>query len=46
MLAGLEHLSQPLAVGIAWIALITVSLTDAGGTGNSPAQNLLNVTKL
>jgi hypothetical protein len=46
MLGGLEHLSEPLATGIAWIALITVTLTDAGSKGNSPAQNLLNVTGL
>lgn len=43
LLDGLEHVSQPLAVGIAWIALITVTLTRVGGKP-SPAENLLNYT--
>jgi hypothetical protein len=45
MLAGLEHLSPPLAVGIAWIALVTVSLTEQHGQP-APAENLLKVTGL
>lgn len=45
MLAGAEHVNQELAVGIAWIALITVILAPVGST-NSPVTNLLRVTGL
>lgn len=43
MLAGAEHINQELAVGVAWIALITVLLAPVGST-NSPVTNLINVT--
>jgi hypothetical protein len=45
MLAGAEHINQQIAVGIAWIALITVILAPVGST-NSPATNLLRVSGL
>ncbi len=38
VLAGLEHLSQRFAAGIAWIALITVLFTNLGKAG-APAAN-------
>lgn len=41
VLAGLEHLSPAFAVGVAWIALITVLFTNLGKAG-APA---VNVTK-
>jgi hypothetical protein len=43
ILAGVEHVSAPLATGIAWIALITISLTRVNGKA-SPAENLINFT--
>lgn len=45
MLAGAEHVNKELAVGIAWIALVTTILAPVGST-NSPAVNLLKVTGL
>jgi len=45
LLAGLEHVSQPLAVGIAWISLLTISLTRVNGKP-SPAENLIKITGL
>jgi hypothetical protein len=45
MLAGAEHISTEIAVGIAWIALITTLLAPVGST-NSPVVNLLKVTGL
>jgi hypothetical protein len=42
-LAGAEHVSAPIAVGIAYIALVTITLTRVGGKP-SPAENLLNAT--
>ena len=45
MLSGAEHISQPIAVGVAWIALITVIFAPVGST-NSPVTNLLNTTGL
>jgi hypothetical protein len=45
MLAGLSRLSEPLATGIAWIALVTVALTEQNGKP-APAENLLKVTGL
>jgi hypothetical protein len=44
-LALFEHVSEPLAVGIAWIALVTVLVTRINNKP-SPAENLLKVTKL
>jgi hypothetical protein len=42
-LALFEHVSEPLAAGIAWIALVTVLFTRVGGKP-SPAVNLLKVS--
>jgi len=38
VLAGLEHISPQFAVGVAWIALITVLFTNLGKAG-APAAN-------
>lgn len=38
-LTGLEHLSQPLAVGIGYIALFTVLFTRTGNAA-SPIENV------
>jgi len=42
-LALFEHVSRELAVGIAWIALVTVIFTRQKGKP-SPAENLLKVS--
>ena len=42
-LAGLEHAAPELAVGIAYIALITIIFTRVDGKP-SPAENLLQAT--
>lgn len=42
-LALFEHVSKELAVGIAWIALVTVLLSRQKGRP-SPAENLLRVS--
>jgi hypothetical protein len=44
-LALFEHVSKELAVGIAWIALVTVLFTRQKGKP-SPAENLLRVSGL
>jgi hypothetical protein len=46
-LALLEHVPgmAPLAAGIAWVALITLLFTSAGG-GRSPVQNIKRLTGL
>jgi hypothetical protein len=44
-LALFEHVSKELAVGIAWIALVTVLFTRQKGKP-SPAENLLKVSGL
>lgn len=44
-LALFEHVSQELAVGIAWIALVTCLIAPLSGKP-SPAQNLLNISGL
>jgi hypothetical protein len=41
-LAGLEHLSEQFAVGVAWIALVTV-LFSRLGKAPAPLENLANV---
>ncbi len=41
-LAGLEHLSRPFAVGLAWLALITVLFVPLG---NAPTP-LDNIAKI
>lgn len=43
ILAGAEHISEPLAVGVAWIALITTILIPRKG-GKSVAENLISFT--
>jgi hypothetical protein len=43
MLALLEHVNQEFAVGIAWIALVTMALVPPKH-GNSLVTNLLNST--
>lgn len=45
ILAGAERVSAPLAVGIAYIALITITFTRVNGKP-SPAENLLNTSGL
>jgi hypothetical protein len=45
MLALIEHASAPLAVGIAWIALVT-SLLVTPKTGSSAVVNLTRMTGL
>jgi hypothetical protein len=45
ILAGIEHIDAPIATGLAWIALITISLTRVQGKP-SPAENLLRVSGL
>ena len=44
-LALFEHVSKELAVGIAWIALVTVLLTEQNHKP-SPVENLLKVSGL
>jgi hypothetical protein len=45
MLAGLEHVpgAQPIAVGIAWVAFITLMFTRLNGQP-SPVDNLQKLT--
>jgi hypothetical protein len=45
LLALIEHVSRPLAVGIAWIALVT-SLLVKPKHGDSAVNNLLKITGL
>jgi hypothetical protein len=47
MLAGLEHVpgAQPIAVGIAWVAFITLLFTRLNGQA-SPVDNLNKLTGL
>lgn len=45
LLVLVEHVSRPLAVGIAWIALVT-SLLVKPRHGDSAVNNLLRITKL
>ena len=47
-LALVEHIpgAAPIAVGIAWIALITLLFTNAGGGGKSPVANIARLTGL
>jgi hypothetical protein len=42
-LAFLERVSEPLAVGIAWIALVTVLFVDIDRKAGAPAENLLRI---
>lgn len=42
LLAGLEHLSETMAVGLAWIALVTVLFTRTG-KANAPLENAVIV---
>jgi hypothetical protein len=43
VLAGFEHVSQPLAVGIAWISFVSLLLISPTG-GRSPLGNLTRLT--
>lgn len=43
LLALMEHVNQELAVGIAWIGLVTMALVPPAH-GNSLVTNLLNTT--
>jgi hypothetical protein len=45
LLVLVEHASRPLAVGIAWIALISALLVKPK-SGDSAVNNLLKMTKL
>jgi len=45
MLALFEHASAPLAVGIAWIALVTSLLVEPK-SGQSAVNNLIRITGL
>jgi hypothetical protein len=42
-LALLERLSEGLAVGIAWVALVTVLFVDLDKKAGAPAENLLRI---
>jgi hypothetical protein len=41
-LAGLEHLSRPFAVGLAWLSLVAV-LSVPFGNAPTPLQNALKI---
>jgi hypothetical protein len=41
-LAGLEHLSRPFAVGLAWLSLVAV-LTVPFGNAPTPLENALKI---
>ena len=41
-LAGLEHLSRPFAVGLAWLSLVAV-LTVRFGNAPTPLENALKI---
>lgn len=42
-LALLERLSEPLAVGLAWVALVTVLFVRLDAKAGAPAENLLRI---
>lgn len=42
-LAGLEHLSEPLAVGLAWLGLVAVIFTRVNPAVPAPAETLANM---
>jgi len=44
-LAGLEHVSEPLAVGIAWLALVAVLFTRVDPNKPAPMENLATLSK-
>jgi hypothetical protein len=44
-LAGVEHLSEPLAVGLAWLGLVTVIFTRVDPKVPAPAESLVTLTK-
>lgn len=44
-LAGLEHLSESLAVGIAWLALVAVLFTRVDPNTPAPMENLATLSK-
>jgi hypothetical protein len=44
-LAGLEHLSPELAVGLAWTALVAILFTRVNPAVPAPAESMLALTK-
>jgi hypothetical protein len=44
-LAGLEHVSQELAVGLAWTALVVILFTRVSPDVPAPAESLVSFTK-
>jgi hypothetical protein len=44
-LAGLEHVSQELAVGLAWTALVAILFTRVNPAVPAPAESLAALTK-
>ncbi len=44
-LAGLEHVSEPLAVGLAWLALVSILFTRVNPTVPAPAESLVAFSK-
>lgn len=44
-LAGVEHLSEPLAVGLAWVGLVAVLFTRVNPNVPAPAESLVTLTK-
>lgn len=44
-LAGLERVSEPLAVGIAWLALVAILFTRVDPTTPAPLENLATLSK-
>lgn len=44
-LAGVEHVSQELAVGLAWTALVAILFTRVNPSVPAPAESLAALTK-
>lgn len=44
-LAGVEHLSEPLAVGMAWLGLVAVLFTRVNPAVPAPMENLATLSK-
>lgn len=42
-LALLERVSEPLAVGLAWVALVTVLFVKLDSKTDAPAENILRI---
>lgn len=43
--ALLERLNEPIAVGLAWIALVTVLFVEVDPKAGAPAENLLRLMR-